>query len=67
MHETVAVLNKYLANGDHAGAQKYFSEYVEKNALETLKRIDGLIDWHEEKLKKLQLHLIYMPLSLCRL
>ncbi|WP_027720515.1 methyl-accepting chemotaxis protein [Maridesulfovibrio zosterae] len=53
LHEAVAVLDKYLANGDHAGAQKYFSEHVEKNALETLSRIDGLINWHKEKLEKL--------------
>ncbi|NDV24058.1 methyl-accepting chemotaxis protein [Desulfovibrio sp. JC022] len=51
LHETVQVLNEYLARGDRVGAQRYFSEHVEKFALETLGRIDALIDWHEGELK----------------
>ena len=51
LHDTVKVLNEYLARGDRSGAQKYFSEHVEKNAMETLGKIDSLLDWHDQKLK----------------
>ncbi|WP_415719141.1 methyl-accepting chemotaxis protein [Maridesulfovibrio sp.] len=53
LHDTVKVLNEYLSRGDRSGAQKYFSESVEKNAMDTLGRIDSLINWHNQKLKVL--------------
>ncbi|TIH14723.1 HAMP domain-containing protein [Marinifilum sp. JC120] len=53
LHDTVKVLNSYLARGDREGAQRYFSENVEKYANETLGRIDSLIEWHENELKLL--------------
>ncbi|NDV26164.1 methyl-accepting chemotaxis protein [Desulfovibrio sp. JC010] len=51
LHETVKVLNSYLARGDRVGAQEYFTKNVEKYAEETLARIDALIEWHEGELK----------------
>ncbi|WP_419781502.1 methyl-accepting chemotaxis protein [Maridesulfovibrio sp.] len=51
LHETVQALDAYLGRGDRAGAQQYFSDHVEKYALETLGHIDSLINWHEEELK----------------
>lgn len=53
LHETVKALNSYLARGDRAGAQQYFSSNVEKYAEETLARIDALLDWHGRKLEHL--------------
>lgn len=53
LHETVKTLNSYLARGDRSGAQRYFSENVEKYAEETLAKIDGLLEWHGRKLQLL--------------
>lgn len=53
LHETVEALNGYLARGDRQGAQQYFTEHVEKNAVETLGEIDGLIKWQDGELKML--------------
>jgi methyl-accepting chemotaxis protein len=50
LHDTVKTLNAYLLRGDREGAQQYFSDHVEKNAEETLAKIDGLLDWHGRKL-----------------
>ncbi|GKT31240.1 CZB domain-containing protein, partial [Aduncisulcus paluster] len=53
LHDTVKVLNSYLARGDREGAQKYFSANVEKYAADTLSRVEGLIQWHEGETKLL--------------
>ena len=51
LHETVQDLNGYMAREDRIGAQKYFSENVERYANETLGRIDALIQWHEKEVE----------------
>lgn len=51
LHESVKVLDSYLARGDHLGARNYFTENVESLARETLDRIDSIIKWHDEELK----------------
>ncbi|WP_320171504.1 methyl-accepting chemotaxis protein [Maridesulfovibrio sp.] len=53
LHESVAVLNDYLARGDHKGAQAYFRDKVEKEAKETLGKIDAVIAWHDSDMKSL--------------
>ncbi|WP_432738450.1 methyl-accepting chemotaxis protein [Maridesulfovibrio sp. FT414] len=53
LHDSVKVLNEFLARKDGFGAQKYFYEHVEKNAKETLAQLDALVAWHDDALKRL--------------
>ncbi|WP_304084977.1 methyl-accepting chemotaxis protein [Maridesulfovibrio ferrireducens] len=53
LHDSVITLNNLLKNNDRAGAQNYFTTEVEKAAAETLSKVDGLISWHDAKLKAL--------------
>ena len=53
LHDSVIELNHLLASGKRAEAKKYFTTTTEKEAAETLSKIDKLISWHDKKLQAL--------------
>ncbi|SMF25395.1 methyl-accepting chemotaxis protein [Desulfovibrio gilichinskyi] len=53
LHDSVRELNRLLANGNRDAAKKYFATEVEKDAADTLAKIDKVILWHDGRLKSL--------------
>lgn len=53
LHDSVKELNRLLAEGKHNEAEKYFASDVEKDAADTLSKIDKVILWHDKRLKAL--------------
>ncbi len=54
LHDSVIELNSLLASGKRVEAKKYFTTEVEKDAADTLSKIDKLIAWHDAKMASLE-------------
>ncbi len=54
LHESAIKIDQMIRNNNRAGAGNIYTTITEKAAAETLKNIDGIIEWHDKLLAKLE-------------